>query len=102
MEEKKEMTVEELWDKLHEERRMWRDRLEKAEREKKEGVAAVRHVADLVIARFVRSYGVEDGDEIRVDIPKPRNRDGFFWATRTEELDADTWRIYAKEIELPK
>lgn len=96
-------TVESLWEKLHHERRMWKDLVEQKDKETDEKIYHIRHVADIVIARFVRSFGTEHGEDgLRLDIPAPRNRDGHAWVTKTEVIDDNTWRIWAREIEIPE
>ena len=103
MEDKKEkLTKEELIEKINNERITFRNALEKKDEECRQTCSAVRRVADMVMARVVRSFGTPRGDdgEIVLDIPKPDTPEGKIWAVKAEELDAETYRLHAKLIDI--
>ena len=99
---KEKLTKAELIKKINDERITFQMAREHQQQETDKAIAAVRRVADQVIARFVRSFGQKkDDDEYVLDIPVPDCPDGKFWATKVELVDDTTWRLHCKLYEIP-
>lgn len=94
---KKQMTKAQMWDKIHEERRMW---MEKDKRDTEQayiaGMIEARKFIDPIIAKFVRGFGTPEGDEIRLDIGEitPEDRE---WHIRCGSLDEKTITLWARQ-----
>lgn len=102
MEDKKEkLTKAQLIQKINDERVTFQMAREHQQQETDKAIAAVRRVADQVIARFVRSFGQEKGGEYVLDIPVPDCPEGHFWGTKIEIVDDTTWRLHCKLYEIP-
>jgi len=99
---KENLTKEELIEKINSERQTFKMALEARDEDKRRAIAQVRHLADLVIARILQSYGEQTGDEYVLDIPRPKEIEGKAWVTRVETPDDDTYRLRAKLIEIPE
>ena len=99
----KKITKDQLWDKLHEERRMWQYKCaHDAAAAKVNTAIALRKIVDPILAKVVLAFGSphEDGSyDMMIEIPK--TRDGYEWQVILKEVDDKTWRIIAKEEELP-
>lgn len=101
---KKKITKQQLWDKLHEERFMWQNKCQHDVAVTKINTALeIRKIVDPILAKVALAFGKpnEDG-EYSLDIELPENREGYDWQVRLDEQDDTTWRITAKEIEIPK
>lgn len=101
MDKKERLTKEQLIQKINDERITFQMAREHQQQETDKAIAAVRRVADQVIARFVRSFGQEKDDEYVLDIPVPDCPDGHFWGTKIEIVDESTWRLHCKLYEIP-
>ena len=63
---------------------------------------ALRKIVDPVLAKVALAFGSphEDGSyDLMLEIPK--TKDGYEWQVTLKEVDDKTWRIIAKEEELP-
>ena len=102
MEDKKErLTKAQLIQKINDERQTFQMAREHQQQETDKAIAAVRRVADQVIARFVRSFGQKKDGEYVLDIQVPDCPDGHFWGTKIEIVDESTWRLHCKLYEIP-
>lgn len=98
--EPKQLTKKQLIDKMHEERRMWMDRVEQTKIQTRDAtLASARQILDTVTSMLVRAFGGMDGDSLRLDVNIVPDRDGYHWETKIEVIDESTWRLWAKEME---
>ena len=98
---RKQMTKQQVWDKLHEERRMWQEKLEYDVRQATmSGILQMKAAYEPILALMVRAFGVPDGEygELRLDVNKPESKDGYIWTARVEDIDDKTLRVWAKEV----
>lgn len=97
--EQKKLTKKQLMDKMHEERRMWMDRVDRVREESKQSaLAASRKMTDAILSAVIRTFGMPEGDELKLDIHIPEEREGYSWKTKLEVVDENTWRLWAKEV----
>ena len=105
---KKKMTKAQLWDKLHEERRMWIDKCRNdvqaaRAQAKHETMLAIRAITDPVLAAFALSFGKPDEDgEYVLEVKMPEAKEGAEWQARIRVSESGEWEVCAKEVELPK
>lgn len=95
------LTKEELIKKINDERQTFQMALEHKDKEAAAAVAAVRKVCDQVIARVIRCFGRQVGDEYVLEIPVPDCPEGHFWGTKVEQIDKKTWKLHCKLYEIP-
>lgn len=101
---KKKMTKQQVWDKLHEERKMWQMKCEHdRNRATQETAIRVRTALDPILAQVVRTYGTIQGEDgeicLDVALPDTETKEGFIWQTRIDKTDTG-WKIFAREMEL--
>lgn len=101
---KKKMTKAQLWDKLHEERFMWQNKCQHDVAVTKINTALeIRKIVDPILAKVALAFGKPDQEgEYILDIELPEYREGYDWQIRLGKVGEKTWRITAKEIEIPK
>ena len=105
---KKKITKAQLWDKLHEERRMWIDKCRNdvqaaRAQAKHETLLAIRSITDPVLVAFALALGKPDEDgEYVLEVKMPEAKEGHEWQARILVSEEGEWAVCAKEVELPK
>lgn len=98
----KKMTKQQVWDKLHEERKMWMMKCEADAFQATQSTAIrMRQAIDPILAKIVCAlFTLENEDgEYGLEIARLEERDGYTWQTRIEPTE-EGWRIWAKEVEI--
>ena len=99
---KKEMTKKELWDKLHNERRMWQEKCQyDMEKAVEQAVTSMRLYIDPILAELALEYGEWKEDHYELPFKQPANRDGYYWTAKVSQQD-DGMIVWAKEEAYPE
>ena len=105
---KKKITKAQLWDKLHNERRMWIDKCRNdvqaaRAQAQHETMLAIRAITDPVLVAFALALGNPDEDgEYVLKVKMPETKEGHEWQARIRVSEEGEWEVCAKEVELPK
>lgn len=96
----KEDAVQEVWQKLRDEREMWRGVIKAKEKEKDEAIREIQAVSNMVLARVCSSFGhkvsTPDGEEYVLEIVRPKGT----WAVKAAKLKSGAYELHAKKIEV--
>lgn len=94
------MTIEEVWAKLHEERRMWMERnkrlQESKDQELSQGINEVYRLLHMILGRVCQTVGHEKDGEYILEIEQPKG----LWRVETVKLPSGNYELRAKEIEV--
>lgn len=93
-------TTAELWVKLHEERRMWRETNQAVrfakDQELAQGIQEAYKVVHMVLGRVCQAFGHERNGEYILEIEQPKG----LWCVETNKLPSGNYELRAKEIEV--
>lgn len=93
--ERPELTVDQIWEKIDNERLTFSNALKQKDKECEEKIAAIRKVAMMVHAQFIRTYGDKQGDEYVLEIDKPSGQ----WVVGAETTKDGRYRMRCKEVQ---
>lgn len=88
---------EQLWEKLHNERIMWRRKCEDTRiNAEQRMIYNLRSAADPVLAKMAISFGTPDENgEYKLELKVPKPDEGYYWTARIQAVDEDTRIVYA-------
>ena len=103
---KKKMTKAQMWDKMHEERRMWQERCEYIRQQAvEETTVKIRTLTDQIISSIVKSCGMQNGDVWMLAFKLLEPKDGYVWTckfkTIAEEHQHD-FVVQVEEVKVPE
>ena len=90
-------TAAQLWEKLHHERKMWKDLLKRKQLAFDRGIREIQKVSNMVLARAAIDYGDKVSDtEYKLKIDQPKG----LWGVGAVKQDDGKYELTAKKLDV--